>query len=80
MTKPDHTTGSPATLDEHAADGQGRDDAGVLLALEPQAMRDIENARENPALNEDLNPSSAIFPLLGTICSPAGVHERPQKG
>jgi hypothetical protein len=32
MTQTDHTTGSTASLTEHAVDGQGRDDAGVLLA------------------------------------------------
>ncbi|MBR2267388.1 hypothetical protein [Sphingobium sp.] len=32
MTQTDHNTGSSPSLTEHAADGQGRDDAGVLLA------------------------------------------------
>lgn len=66
MTKPDHTTGSPPSLTEHVADGQGRDDAGVLLGLEPSA---IEKAGENSTMPKDSNPSTCYAPLLGTICS-----------
>ena len=39
------------------------DDAGALLGLE---LFTIENAGQNTVSDEESNPSSAIFPLLGT--------------
>ena len=64
MSQTDHTTGSPPSLTEHAADGQGRDGAGVLLGLEPPP---IEKAGENSAQNKDSNSAPRRDPLLGTI-------------
>jgi hypothetical protein len=64
MSQTDHATGSPPSLTEHAADGQGRDDAGVLLGLEPPV---VEKAGENLTMAKDSNPSTCYAPLLGTI-------------
>jgi len=69
MTKPDHTTGSPASLSEHSADGQGRDDAGVLLGLEPTRPLSIEKAAQNPSDLTDLDSQLCYAPLLGTSTS-----------
>ena len=44
MTQPDHTTGSPPSLTEHAADDQARDDASVLLGLEAPTPLNTEKA------------------------------------
>lgn len=67
MTQPDHITGSPASLIEHVAGGQGRDDASVLLGLEPTSPLDIEKAGQNPSHPADFNIQPCYAPLLGTI-------------
>ena len=69
MTQPDHITGSPASLIEHVAGGQGRDDASVLLGLEPQSTPDIEKEGENLPCLTDLDRQPCYAPLLGTITS-----------
>jgi hypothetical protein len=61
--------GSSETIEQRSgeASGDGQDDgSGALLGLE---LPTIEKSGQNPALDEDSIPSSAIFPLLGTIFS-----------
>ena len=69
MTQTNHNTGSSPSLIEHVAGGQGRDDASVLLALEPQSTPDIEKEGENLPCLTDLGRQPCYAPLLGTICS-----------
>jgi hypothetical protein len=73
MTNPDHNTGSPVPLNEHAADSQGRDGAGVLLGLEPQPTPDIEKAGQNSNDLTDLDSQPCYAPLLGTIFPSQGI-------
>jgi len=69
MTQTDHTTGSPPSLDEHAADGRGRDGSSVLLGLEPQTSLSPENAGQNLSHFADLDSQPCYAPLLGTSTS-----------
>ena len=69
MTQTNHNTGSSPSLIEHVAGGQGRDDASVLLALEPQSTPDIEKEGENLPCLTDLGRQPCYAPLLGTSTS-----------
>ena len=80
MTQPDHTTGSPPSLTEHAADDQARDDASVLLGLEPSSPPTLEKTGQNPSDLTNLDSQPCYAPLLGTICSSGDVREHPKSG
>lgn len=67
MTQTDHNTGSSPSLTELAADGHGRDDAGVLLELKPPIASGLEKAGQNPRDMAAAESPLSIIPLLGTI-------------
>jgi hypothetical protein len=69
MTQPDHTTGSPASLNEHAADGRDQDGSSVLLGLEPKPTPDLEKAGQNLTNPANLDNQPCYAPLLGTSYS-----------
>ena len=80
MTQTDHNTGSSPSLTEHVADGQGRDDAGVLLGLEPTSPLHIEKAGQNLTHSSNLDIQPCYAPLLGTRNASGMIRERPASG